>query len=102
MAAQKTVDQVAAQGFGPVAVTAGQRLDVCLGNLGEGTSRSTIQVFSLADTMKVVVKFDPSLASGKSSCYKYTPKSGTEQLAVVLAGDPKAGWDISDRNLVSS
>jgi hypothetical protein len=103
LAAQKTVDQVAAQGFGPVAVSGGQRLDVCVGNLGEGNSRSTVQVMSLAgDNLHVVTKFDPSLASGKSACYKYAPKSGSEVLSVILAGDPKAGWDISDRNLVVS
>jgi hypothetical protein len=103
LAAQKNGEQVAAQGFGPVVVSSGQRLDICLGNLGEAASRSTVQVISLAgDNLHVVAKFDPSLASGKSACYKYAPKSGAEQLSVVLAGDPKAGWDISDRNLVSS
>jgi hypothetical protein len=100
--AQSKNDQVPAQGFGPVSVAGGETLSVCVGNMGEANSRSTVQIFSVSDAgVKFIAKHDPNLASGKGACYTYAPKAAT-QLFVVLAGDPNAGWDISDRSLMAT
>ena len=100
--AQSKNDQVPAQGFGPVSVAAGETLSVCVGNMGEANSRSTVQIFSVSDAgVKFVAKHDPNLAAGKGACYSHSPKSAT-QLFVVLAGNANAGWDISDRSLMAT
>lgn len=99
---ENKAETITAQGYGPVMMAAGDRLEVCLGNLGEGNAVSTVQIFAMEkDTVRPVSKHDSSLGSGKSACYQHTAKTA-HNVFVVLAGDPKGGWDISDRNLMTS